>query len=612
MSFHLSKINLISVMLQNFNIFNKVFSISENDNYKFINLLGFKISIKKDKKQFIKNIKYLKYLILSNNIISFDIFDTLLLRPYAKPSNVFQHLEEINNRMYFSVIRQTAEANIVNYKDIDYPNYDEIYSIIPSDFQSLKDKEIELEKNTIYANPQMKEIFDYAKSLNKRIILTSDMYFSSDILDDILKKNGFTGYKKIYVSAEYRKSKYHGTLYKHIIQDLNATPNDILHIGNNEYSDYIMAKKYNLNAFHYTEPMEQFFNEYTKFKKFYYDNMNSLTAGIIIGILVKKYIENKNNNFDYWKYFGYFLGGPVCYGISKFLYDRVIDKNIKEVIFVARDGYTIEKIFNLFNKNNEIKIHYIYANRILNILINADYKNNFHYDNKLNSLINIIKELSPDLTDKINKLSTDNEKQKFIKDNFLSLNCIFMQIKNSYRKYIESFNIKEQNIALFDIATANFSALKIIKNFLNKNIYAVYWTINSQAYNTNTTYKTYQKNFINCIQNFNVLEFIITAPELPIKYIDKNGDFIRISNKEEVDRKNYYSIIYKQEINFSKDLLSTFKDYTVNFTCNELINLINTFCNFIDDNDKKYLKNIKLSISEDCSTYIDLFDNINN
>lgn len=590
MSFSLDKNCLISVILQNFKIFNKVFSISENENYKFINLLGFKISIKKDKKQFIKNIKYLKYLILSNNIISFDIFDTLLLRPYARPSNVFQHLEEINNCMYFSVIRQTAEANIVNYKDIDYPNYDEIYGIIPLGFQFLKDKEIELEKDTIYANPEMKEIFDYAKSLNKKIILTSDMYFSSDILDDILKKNGFTGYEKIYVSSGCRKAKHDGTLYEHIIQDLNSTPNDILHIGNNEYSDYIVAKKYNLNAFHYTEPMEQFFKEHPKFKKFYCDNMNSLTAGIITGILVKKYIENKNNSFDYWKYFGYFLGGPICYGISKFLYDEVSNKNIKEVIFVARDGYTIEKIFNLFNKNNKIKTHYMYANRILNILINTDYKNNFSHDNKL---------------------STENEKQEFIKDNFSSLSCIFTQIKNCYRRYIESFGIKE-DIALFDIATANFSALKIIKNFLNKNIYTVYWTINSKACNTNTTYKTYQKNYINCIHNFNILEFIITAPELPIKYIDKNGDFIRINNKEEVDRMNYYSVIYEQEINFSKDLLSTFKDYTVNFTCNELINLINTFCNFIDDNDKKYLKNIKLSISEDCSTYIDLFDNLNN
>ena len=145
----------------------------------------------------------------------------------------------------------------------------------------------------------------------------------------------------------------------------------------------------------------------------------------------------------------------------------------------------------------------------------------------------------------------------------------------------------------------------------NKNIYAVYWIINSQADNTNMDYKTYQKKFNNCIHNHNVLEFIITAPELPIKYIDKNLNFIRINNKEEVDRMNYYSIIYEQEINFCKDLLLTFKDYNVNFACNELVNLINTFYNIIDNDDKEYLKNVKLSISEDCSVYINLFDNLN-
>ena len=114
------------------------------------------------------------------DIISFDIFDTLLLRPYAKPSNVFQHLEEINNSIGFYAVRKIAENNLRKYKDIEYANYDEIYSVLQSDFQFLKEKEIQLEKDTLYANPQMKEIFDYAKSLNKRIILISDMYFSSD------------------------------------------------------------------------------------------------------------------------------------------------------------------------------------------------------------------------------------------------------------------------------------------------------------------------------------------------------------------------------------------------------------------------------------------------
>ena len=53
-------------------------------------------------------------------------------------------------------------------------------------------------------------------------------------------------------------------------------------------------------------------------------------------------------------------------------------------------------------------------------------------------------------------------------------------------------------------------------------------------------------------------------------------------------------------------LLSTFKHYPVEFTCDDLINLINLFFNVIDDDDKKYLKSIKYSINEMCLKYIDL------
>lgn len=511
-------------------------------------------------------------------------------------------MEEINNAIGFSVVREQAEYNLRKYKDIEYGNYNEIYSILPADFQFLKGKEIQLEKDTIYTNPQMKQIFDYANSLNKIIILTSDMYFSSSILEDILKKNGITEYKKIYVSSELRKVKWDGSMYNHIIQDLNISPQSILHIGNNKYSDYEMAINSHLNAFHYIEPMEQFFYKYKKFQNFLNKNTDSLTAGIIIGILVKKYIENNINNFDYWKYFGYFLGGPVCYGISKFLYNQVNEKNINEVIFVARDGYTIQKIFNLFNKDNKIKTHYVYANRVLNIIINMDYSNNFHYDDRLNSLITICKELNPELALKTNKLITDKEKQEFIKNNFSLINSISIEMKYRYLKYLKKFDIKD-NIALFDIATGNFSALKLLKNVLDiKNIHDIYWITNYK----NEHCITYQKNYINMIQNPNVLEFIITAPELPIKYIDKNGNFIRINNKYEMDRMTYYSIIFKEEVNFSKDLLSTFKHYPVEFICDDLINLINLFFNIIDDDDKKYLKSIKYSINEMCLKYIDL------
>ncbi|MCI7411744.1 MAG: hypothetical protein MSS67_08630 [Helicobacter bilis] len=36
-------------------------------------------------------------------IISFDIFDTLLLRPYIRPTDLFLHLEYLYNRPNFTV-----------------------------------------------------------------------------------------------------------------------------------------------------------------------------------------------------------------------------------------------------------------------------------------------------------------------------------------------------------------------------------------------------------------------------------------------------------------------------------------------------------------------------
>lgn len=44
------------------------------------------------------------------SIVSFDIFDTLLLRPYMKPEDLFLHLEKIYDCPGFSEQRKNAET----------------------------------------------------------------------------------------------------------------------------------------------------------------------------------------------------------------------------------------------------------------------------------------------------------------------------------------------------------------------------------------------------------------------------------------------------------------------------------------------------------------------
>ena len=66
------------------------------------------------------------------DIVSFDIFDTLLWRPYIKASDMFIHLEEITRRNGFAEKRQEAES--LFYQKYGYSRevtIDDIYAILP-------------------------------------------------------------------------------------------------------------------------------------------------------------------------------------------------------------------------------------------------------------------------------------------------------------------------------------------------------------------------------------------------------------------------------------------------------------------------------------------------
>ena len=63
-------------------------------------------------------------------------------------------------------------------------------------------------------NPETLCMFNLAKSLNKTVLIISDMYLPQSSLQNILESKGVKGFSKIYVSSEHAKSKHSGALYK--------------------------------------------------------------------------------------------------------------------------------------------------------------------------------------------------------------------------------------------------------------------------------------------------------------------------------------------------------------------------------------------------------------
>ena len=79
-------------------------------------------------------------------IYSFDIFDTLLLRPYTDPQEIWNILEEQENCKGFAKFRKEADAKTyaTATKEDRETTIEEAYSIMPHKYQALMKKEIDI------------------------------------------------------------------------------------------------------------------------------------------------------------------------------------------------------------------------------------------------------------------------------------------------------------------------------------------------------------------------------------------------------------------------------------------------------------------------------------
>lgn len=187
------------------------------------------------------NVNEVKKILQNYCWVSFDIFDTLIKRKVHKPQDVFKYIENKYHFLFFK--KRRILAQFLSYKFYDYPNIYDIYRFFLG-FNRKKYINIELqtEKELMYPNPIINELYQFCRESNKNIIITSDMYIPKKIMIDYLKYLKYDGYKKIYISCEVKRSKARGNIYNYILKDLDIEPQHLIHIGDNLVSDIMNAK----------------------------------------------------------------------------------------------------------------------------------------------------------------------------------------------------------------------------------------------------------------------------------------------------------------------------------------------------------------------------------
>lgn len=313
--------------------------------------------------------------------VSFDIFDTLILRNVFEPVDVFKFLNEdfnhlLNTKSFidFSDIRRQGEEDARREISRRYPTFedvtlDEIYVRIKEDYvlnanivEKLKEKEAELEIRLCVPRQCGKQLYELAKYCGKKIIFTSDMYLPKEVVNKILEKNGYLDYDCLFLSSEVRLGKYSGNLYKYVKRYLKISEWEIMHIGDNWEVDVVTAQKNGFYAFHLPKGNDLmchrnpgiytggFFNKIFQPNGTWIDGRcaTDLFLGIrcMLSQVQNKFFDfpymnfNPNTDFNANPYFiGYFVVGMHIYALVEWIRLGAIENGYKKIHFLARDGY---------------------------------------------------------------------------------------------------------------------------------------------------------------------------------------------------------------------------------------------------------------------------------
>jgi len=486
--------------------------------------------------------KYKKYLLLLKNpnikVVSFDIFETLAFRKVKKSSDIFNKVTKksfVKNIFFtrdnFVSARVFAEkrARELNSKNEDV-TLTLIYDQLPLDkYQKKKiiQLELEVEYKNLYINLQIQKWIKLAHKHNKKIILISDTYFSFKeikllVLSKLKNKKLISD---IYISNTHQLTKATGNLYPKVLQDLQIKPNELLHIGDNAYSDIQMAEQKGIHTLYYgcDTYIKNLFDLESSYIPFLNKNHNYRVQASLSNPYIK---EDEKVLFN----LGALLFGPVLWEFSHWVNTLAKQNNISQINSVMREGKIFKKYLSKVNKNLDVNL--IYASRKSTFLPLIDIENmqngNFNFYTYRELTVQGFYDL---FRLKIKNSTLKNISYEFLKDQAIILDLISLDIKNRldeiksnsvkekkyFKKYMKQKNYKENSISIDFGGTG--SILKNMEDILEtqKNVH-----LNVLFYSHSGAKQKMQDSKL-----FSFLEYSATNNK-EIELIRRNHEFIEI------------------------------------------------------------------------------------
>ena len=452
-------------------------------------------------------------LITSFDVISFDIFDTLLVRNVLNPKDVWRILEQKELAPGFFSERDAADRATYAAATVRGGEHtlDEAYAMMGTEWAEYKRKELEAECRVLFVNPEILDVWNEAGRLGKKRVLVSDMYLPRVEIEKILNSKGISGWDAVFVSSEHGCRKTTGKLFEVMLKKMSAQPERVMHIGDNRKSDFEVPQGLGMTALLYPKIKDRFFDECPLTREFL-SYRPSFEKNRIVGALAQRWHMFKCEHPDstFWHKIGFFYGGVLGFAYVRWIGHEARTRGFTHLMFVGRDGYIWQKMAQALFP--DLRSDYFYAPRTMSVRVLGAVGNDPY--------------AVRDRQRYMDESLRDNDPGK---------------AKAEYAAYLAPFKIDQKKTALIDGMSSGFSAQRLVEKTIGAEVFTFYLLAYVPPKPGAGFYESVRMCGIS-FQNFS--EFIFSSPEPPLERVDATGpvfashvdvfEQIKISHAEEI------------------------------------------------------------------------------
>lgn len=397
------------------------------------------------------------------DVISFDIFDTLLCRRVMRPADVFRLMDtDLQTEVCgFSDLRIKAEGSLEGKHPTIYEIYERFLKYTSEIKDTVKDfarREIEIEKKVLQRRESMCQLLGHAVKLGKKVILISDMYFTKEIMEEILSHFHIAGYDRLYISCEHRCSKTEGLF--DAVRQREDIKGSWLHIGDNAFADILVPEKIGIRTCQVYSTMEMLeqsiYAHIVELNRTLEENVGIASfAAEAFNDPFGSYAGNGKLSIGDERKLAMLVIAPVIFKYMVWLVQKLIDDSVELVLFPSRDGFLLKKIYDDIRENygggRLPESVYFYTSRRAALVAAAKDKEEIRFIAELDAPLSLEERIRKRFGVKIEEKFTSDEVPEHVYKELLERS---QWERETYLRYIKSCGyFDKERVALVDFVS---------------------------------------------------------------------------------------------------------------------------------------------------------------